>query len=111
MIYSPGGEPKSRALRMSPLLRIFALVLALPVVGTAVAGTCARSAAARAEFKRLKPCPSTGLHRGACPGFVIDHLQPLCAGGADASHNMQWQSVEAAKAKDRTERARCWRRH
>ena len=69
-----------------------------------------RSAAARAEFKRLQPCPATGQRRGACPGYVIDHIRPLCAGGPDTPANMQWQTVEDAKAKDRDERRECSKR-
>jgi hypothetical protein len=34
---------------------------------------------------------------------VIDHVVPLKRGGLDAPENMQWQSREAAKAKDRVE--------
>ena len=30
---------------------------------------------------------------GACPGFVVDHIQPLKRGGMDAPENMQWQSA------------------
>lgn len=66
-----------------------------------------RSTAAKAAFKRAHPCPATGPPRGACPGFVIDHVVPLCAGGADRPENMQWQTVRAAKKKDRRERAMC----
>ena len=66
-----------------------------------------RSAAARAAFVRTHPCPETGQTRGACPGWVVDHIEPLCAGGADDPANMQWQTVEAAKIKDREERAKC----
>lgn len=66
-----------------------------------------RSSSAKAEFKRLQPCPSTGRPRGACPGYIIDHVVPLCAGGPDAPGNMQWQTVEAAKVKDRDERRKC----
>jgi hypothetical protein len=49
------------------------------------------------------PCLSTGRTSGACPGYVIDHKTALKRGGADASANMQWQTITAAKAKDRTE--------
>jgi hypothetical protein len=49
------------------------------------------------------PCPSTGKTYGACPGYVVDHVVPLKRGGVDAPSNMQWQTREAAKAKDRTE--------
>lgn len=66
-------------------------------------GKIARSAAARQAFKREQPCPATGKARGACPGYVIDHVIPLKRGGPDAPHNMQWQTVAEAKAKDRIE--------
>ena len=66
-----------------------------------------RSAAARAAFVRANPCPATGLTRGACPGFVVDHVVPLCAGGADAPANMQWQAIGPSREKDREERAQC----
>jgi hypothetical protein len=66
-------------------------------------GRITRSAAAKDHFKKSHPCPSTGKSRGACPGYVIDHVVPLKRGGKDASENMQWQTKEAAKLKDRTE--------
>jgi hypothetical protein len=68
-----------------------------------------RSAASRAAFKREQPCPSTGLRRGACPGWVIDHKQALCVGGPDAPENMAWMTVAAAKAKDRWECKPGWK--
>lgn len=59
-------------------------------------------------FKRHNPCPSTGERGGKCPAYVIDHIKPLCAGGADDyKTNMQWQTVEDAKAKDVIERRMC----
>jgi hypothetical protein len=66
-------------------------------------GRIIRSAAARAAFKRLHPCPSTKRSTGACPGYIIDHVIALKRGGADSPSNMQWQTVEDAKAKDRVE--------
>lgn len=62
-----------------------------------------RSHRAVADFKRMEPCPSTGLARGRCPGWVIDHRVALCVGGADAPGNMRWMTVAAAKSKDRWE--------
>jgi hypothetical protein len=38
-----------------------------------------------------------------CPGDVVDHVQALKHGGADSPSNMQWQTKEAAKAKDKWE--------
>lgn len=61
-------------------------------------------------FKRLHPCPATGKPVGSCPGYVVDHIVPLCAGGPDHLDNMQWQTHEAAKIKDRQERRLCSRR-
>ena len=66
-------------------------------------GKIALSKSARLSFEHSHPCPSTGKTSGACPGYVVDHVQPLKRGGADAPSNMQWQTVEAAKAKDKAE--------
>lgn len=62
-----------------------------------------RSGPARAEFQRLHPCPSTGQRRGRCPGYVVDHIVALACGGADRPENMQWQTVDEGRAKDRVE--------
>jgi hypothetical protein len=51
-----------------------------------------RSSAARREFQRSHPCPSTAKPTGACPGYVVDHPA-----------NMQWQTIAEARAKDRVE--------
>jgi len=66
-----------------------------------------RSPMARRQFESSHPCPSTGVRSGACPGYVVDHVVPLACGGADAPHNMQWQTKAAGKAKDRWERSGC----
>lgn len=64
-------------------------------------GRIQRSAAARHAFAR-----QTGFPNGR-PGYVIDHIKPLACGGADAPSNMQWQTIAAGKAKDKTERVGC----
>jgi hypothetical protein len=66
-----------------------------------------RSSHARSEFKHMQPCPANGRTSGACPGYVIDHIKPLACGGPDEPGNMQWQTKENAKAKDRWERKAC----
>ena len=66
-------------------------------------GRLKRSRVAREAFQCQTPCPSTGLGQGACPGYVVDHIVPLKRGGADLPENMQWQTDEEAKAKDKVE--------
>lgn len=74
---------------MRALLPIFA-ALALP----ACAQPIERSRAEVRAFRAENPCPSTGRTRGACPGWAVDHVRALCAGGEDARTNMQWISNE-----------------
>ncbi|MCE4556855.1 HNH endonuclease [Pelomonas cellulosilytica] len=66
-----------------------------------------RSSSAVAQFKRQPPCPVNGATKGKCTGAVVDHVTPLCAGGADAPSNMQWKPLADAKRKDRVEHAQC----
>ena len=40
-------------------------------------------------------------------GYVVDDVIPLCAAGADDPLNMQWWTIDDAKAKDRTEANEC----
>ena len=87
-------------------MRLFALTLLLALPLTAYAAA-PRSAKARADFVKANPCPTTGKPRGICPGYVVDHRYPLCAGGLDAPANMQWQTGAEAKIKDREERKMC----
>lgn len=62
-----------------------------------------RSRSAKADFLR-----QSGYPHGR-PGYVVDHIIPLACGGADAPYNMQWQSIDDAKAKDKVERKGCSR--
>ena len=66
-------------------------------------GKIKRSSSAKNSFKKSHPCPATGNTSGSCKGYVIDHVKAIKHGGKDDPSNMQWQSREAAKAKDMVE--------
>lgn len=84
------------------------IILALAVAFAPIADArIKRSQSAKIEFKKQQPCPATGAQKGPCKGYVIDHIKPLSCGGADLSVNMQWQTVEDGKAKDKWERVGC----
>jgi hypothetical protein len=68
-----------------------------------------RSREVTREFQREHPCPSTGKTSGTCPGYRKDHIVPLACGGPDAVQNIQWQTIRAARAKDRWELKACGR--
>lgn len=69
----------------------------------------ARDPAQVRAFRKENPCPATSKRVGACPGWVVDHGIPLCAGGADAPYNMQWQRHDDSLKKDADERRLCAR--
>ena len=60
-------------------------------------GRIKRSEASKREFMK-----QTGYPKGR-QGYVVDHIIPLKKGGCDCPSNMQWQTKEAAKAKDKWE--------
>lgn len=66
-----------------------------------------RSHKAIASFKHANPCPANGHTKGKCPGYVIDHIRPLCAGGPDTPVNMQSQGRAESKIKDAQEAREC----
>ena len=61
-------------------------------------GRIKRSESAKHEFEK-----ETGYPKGR-KGYVVDHVVPLSKGGADRPSNMQWQTKQAAKQKDKWER-------
>jgi hypothetical protein len=85
-------------------LAALAIVLALC---THAQAESKRSYKAKKAFKIENPCPSTGKTKGSCPGYIIDHITPLACNGEDAPINMQWQTQEDAKQKDKWERVNC----
>jgi hypothetical protein len=97
------GDAMPLALLTCAILAV-CLVLAIPASAKEH-----RSASVKHEFQLTHPCPSTCLTSGACPGYVKDHIVPLACGGPDAVSNMQWQTIRAAKAKDKWETKGCAR--
>lgn len=103
---------------MKVLVAVFLLVLAGPAFAQPAAacspvrdadGKIARSEAAKREFARMFPCPSTGKPIPACPGWAIDHTKPLACCGPDTPENMAWvpnvlKSGPGKYPKDRWER-------
>jgi len=83
-----------------------AAVIVLPNVASAREY---RSRGVTREFQRARPCPSTGGTSGGCPGCRKDHVIHLVCGGPDAVSNLQWQTIAAARAKDRWELRACGR--
>jgi hypothetical protein len=82
------------------------VLIALLLIFTASSADARDPAQVRA-FRANHPCPSTGKTTGACPGWVVDHAYPLCAGGADLPSNMSWQEQRQSYIKDRIERELC----
>lgn len=60
-------------------------------------GRIARSQTVTKEFKH-----QTGYPHGRS-GYIIDHIIPLKRGGCDTAENMQWQTKQEAKEKDKWE--------
>jgi hypothetical protein len=85
------------------LVALILMMLPFPSLAVSSSGCTQRSpkrsAAVVREFRKANPCPATGKTRGACHGFQIDHIRPLCCGGKDGPSNMHWLSVADHKAK------------
>lgn len=65
-----------------------------------------RASATKYHFFKEHPCPA-GPDEGStkrCRGYVIDHVCPLECCGKDDPANMQWQTIEEGKAKDKWEK-------
>jgi len=105
----PALPPNRKDQVLGLALFIVAVVSALAFGLTTVSAKEHRSRAVTREFQREHPCPSTGKASGACPGYRKEHIEPLACGGRDAVSNLQWQTVSAARTKDRWERMACGR--
>lgn len=69
-----------------------------------------RSLSVRDAFIRANPCPVTGSSaRAPCPGWQIDHIVPLCAGGPDELSYLRWLRTEEHARKTTEDRRTCRR--
>lgn len=79
--------------------RAFVRSVVFPPFSLAVSD--AHTMSAKYQNQKPNPCASNGRHAGLCPGYVIDHIEPLCAGGRDHESNIQWPTIAEAKIRDR----------
>lgn len=63
-------------------------------------GSISRSPLVLSQFQKAFPCPVTNKRSGACPGFVKDHIRPLCSGGHDSVENLKWSETGYSKLRD-----------
>ena len=84
-----------------------ALTLCLALLASTAFARIPRSTAAVNDFKRANPCPVTGQWRGSCPGWEVDHMIALCAGGPDTPANMQWLTRSDHKQKTKLDVMQC----
>jgi len=97
-----GGRSASHSSRSSSSKSTKATMSSVPKKSTVAKcssnGKIKRSASARPDFMRRTGYPKGGK------GYVVEHIVPLECGGPDVPSNMQWQTVQEAKIKDRSER-------
>ena len=92
---------------MKKLILILAILFALSLTLDADARGRSRTSSSGSSVQRSSTARSqfmkqTGYPKGRS-GYVVDHVVPLKRGGADKPSNMQWQTKEAAKEKDKWE--------
>lgn len=111
-----GKRSRQRDILMRPvgLCVMGCTLLLLGGLAPPVYATCPpvhRSQAVIREFRRTHVCPATGRISKTCPGFVVDHIDPLCKTGpsGDRIDNLQYQTIHDSYIKDREERAGCHR--
>ena len=83
------------------------VVLSLAITDGFASQYYTRDPAQVRAFRKANACPATHKFTGACAGYVVDHKEPLDCGGLDAPSNMQWQTLDASRAKDKWERTGC----
>jgi hypothetical protein len=90
-------------------LRWIVVFGALACVALPSAASEHRSREVTREFQREHPCPSTGANLRRLPRLPEGSHRAARRGGPDAVWNLQWQTIAAAKIKDRREPRACGR--
>lgn len=67
----------------------------------------ARSRAEVRAYQRETICPSTGKFGAPCPGYQVDHIIPLCWGGADDRTQFQYLTIAEHRLKTKADIALC----
>jgi hypothetical protein len=56
-------------------------------------------------YKKIHPCPTTGLYgAGTCPDNSLNHIMPLACGGCDSVGNLMYMRNDVKKIVDGYER-------
>jgi len=69
-----------------------------------ITGEILRDSKVISEYRKIHKCPSTGLYKGACPNYSLNHGTPLACGGCDAVWNLFWMRNDIKALQDRVER-------
>lgn len=81
--------------------------VAVLLLSLLAAAAFARDPAQVRAFRKANACPATTKTDGACPGWVVNHIVPLCFGGKDEPANMEWEQKAPSYKRDAFERALC----
>lgn len=73
------------------------------IASTDVAEVCATDGRPGSAYSRAH----RAVMRRPVPGHQVDHVVPLCLGGADVEANIRIQPIDEAMEKDQLERAAC----
>lgn len=93
------------------MIRLFAIATLAVAFHLAADAEIKRDRAQVRAFRADNPCPATGVTRGACPGWHVDHVIALCAGGEDKPSNMQWITKEDHRFKTLVDVKECRKAH
>lgn len=88
-------------------MRLAIVLMTACALSTGAIASQHRSKTVLRAFVKQHACPATGLHRLPCKGWHMDHIKPLCLGGADSVDNLQWITRETHKIKTRIDVREC----